>query len=231
MTVIVLKLTELDALTPCKWARWLLRSGDFVVWDTETTGLEDDAKIVSIGIVDGISGATLVDTLINPGVPIPWEATDIHKITDEMVRDAPSFPDVFPAIRRALLNRRWVIYNSEYDTARLRYECDRYGLLHPSAAPLLREWGWRTADFLYEARDVWCAMHLYAWHYGAWSDYHGNYKWQKLVNAADDLNIPNPNAHNALADALTVRALIHKLALSEDRNDISEREGYHGSMG
>jgi DNA polymerase III epsilon subunit-like protein len=228
--MIVLKQAELDTLTPCKWARWLLRSGDFVVWDSETTGLEADAKIVSIGIVDGVTGATLVDTLINPGEPIPWDATQIHRITDAMVQDAPSFDQVYPVIRRALLNRRWVIYNSEYDIRRLRYECDRYGLLYPAPARLLREWSWTGKGDLSDARDVWCAMHLYAWHYGSWHDYYGNYRWQKLVNAAADQHIPHPNAHNALADALTVRALIHKLALSEDRTDILERTGYYGSM-
>jgi len=37
--------------------------------------------------------------LFNPGMPIPQEATAIHGITDDIVRDCPSFTDAAPEIR------------------------------------------------------------------------------------------------------------------------------------
>lgn len=64
------------------------------VIDTETTGLPPDCKIVEIATVDLVHDGTqwardrTWTTLVNPGVPIPPEASAIHHITDEMVADA-----------------------------------------------------------------------------------------------------------------------------------------------
>lgn len=209
-------------LKPCQWARWLLRSGEFVVIDSETTGLEDDAAMVSLAVVES-DGTVLFDSLLNPGKPMG--ATFIHGLTDDDVKDAPTFAQVFPQIRRALINRRWVIYNRDYDTARLEYECRRYGLLYPTPA----QYGYTPVPRIKEAYgfsdrrdDVHCAMLHYADHYGDWSDYHGNYKWQKLVVAAAREGIATGQAHHALGDALTTLNLIQKLAWKEDREDNDE---------
>lgn len=199
-------------LQPCQWARWLMRGGDFVVWDTETTGLETDSAIVSIGIINA-RGEVLLDTLINPCMPIPAAATDIHGITNEMVQAAPTFEAVYPAIRAALLNQRWVIYNHDYDVGRLDYECDRWGLLYPTPLQMLVdcELGQRLED------DSYCAMLKYADHYGDWSEWHGNYKWQKLTVAAQREHIETGRAHHALDDAMTTLNLIKTMAWKEDR--------------
>jgi DNA polymerase-3 subunit epsilon len=60
---------------------------DVVVIDTETTGLpENDGRPVEIACVRFSGGLPVAQwsSLVNPGVPIPAEATAIHKITDEM---------------------------------------------------------------------------------------------------------------------------------------------------
>lgn len=195
-------------MKPCAWARWMLRH-EFVVWDTETTGLDDNSAIVSIGIIDQ-SGNVLLDTLINPCVAIPGDATGIHGVTDEMVAAAPTFAQVYPQIRAALMGKRWVIYNSGYDVPRLDYECWRWGLLFPSP---LRDW----SKYSYDRDEVYCAMNQYAEFYGDWSEYFGSYKWQKLSNAAYQMGIEVENAHHALADAITTLELIKQMALREDR--------------
>lgn len=204
---------------PCRLARFILRTGGYVVWDTETTGLDDDAKIVSVGIVDE-TGETLVDTLINPGVPIPMDATDIHGVTDADVADAPTFEEAYPEIRSALRDKGWVIYNSAYDVPRLRYECERYYL--PEILPMRGYYpegdrsGHRYFNTLeYERID--CAMLMYSEFHGDWNDYWGNYSWQKLSTAASRFGIKVTNAHNALADAKVTYELLQKLALMEDR--------------
>ena len=208
----MIRSTEIPS-KPCAWARWLLRSGPFVVWDTETTGLHDFAKIVSIGIINQDS-ETLVAWLINPGVPIPSDATAIHGVTDEMVADAPTFAEVYPQIRKALIGQRWVIYNKDYDIPRLRYECKRYGLLYPQPAQMFQSW----SSGIDEVDQTHCAMERYAVHWGDFSEYHGNYKWQSLSNAARQQHIRIKNAHNALADAQMTLALIKAMALQEDRS-------------
>lgn len=85
-----------------------------VYLDTETTGLSSSSRVVQIAIVDD-DGRPLIDTLINPGVPIPPDASAIHGITDEMVRDAPTLAHAMPSIIAAVRCRTLVIYNSAYD--------------------------------------------------------------------------------------------------------------------
>ncbi len=60
-------------------------------YDTETTGTkaEHDA-IIELAVFDPTNNRTFCE-LINPGFPIPPEASAIHNITDSMVKDAPSF--------------------------------------------------------------------------------------------------------------------------------------------
>ena len=66
--------------------------------DTETTGLDSSAKIVELSaiLVDSKTFKTVqsYSTLINPQIPIPPKATDIHGITDEDVASAPTFEEV-----------------------------------------------------------------------------------------------------------------------------------------
>lgn len=63
----------------------------FVYYDTETTGLKPETeKIIEIAFYDP-ERKLEKSWFINPQKPIPPAATAIHKITDEMVKDAPTF--------------------------------------------------------------------------------------------------------------------------------------------
>jgi DNA polymerase-3 subunit epsilon len=65
-----------------------------IYYDTETTGVRPDRdRIIEIAAFDPIENRSFVH-LINPEIPIPPEASAIHKITDEMVATAPSFKEV-----------------------------------------------------------------------------------------------------------------------------------------
>lgn len=67
---------------------------DYVVFDLETTGTScEHDRVVEIAarkVVDG-QAAEEFSTLVNPGMPIPFWATNVHGITDDMVADAPAF--------------------------------------------------------------------------------------------------------------------------------------------
>ncbi|MCB9187246.1 MAG: 3'-5' exonuclease [Flavobacteriales bacterium] len=70
-------------------------------FDLETTGVNvAEDRIVEISIIklnpDG-SEETLTE-LVNPGVPIPAEASSVHGITNEKVADKPSFKELAPTI-------------------------------------------------------------------------------------------------------------------------------------
>lgn len=214
---IVRQIPNLAPNLPCQQMRWLCRQPDgFVVWDTETTGLDDDSKIVSIGIVDE-TGKVLLNTLINPGVPIPADATAIHGVTDDMVADAPTFAEVYPAIRQALQGRRWCIYNKAYDIPRLEYEVERHFLptIQPKLNTVMSNYGFYQIDY----RDTHCIMEAFAEFYGDFNDYFQSYTWKSLSVATSKLNIKAPNAHNALADALATLEVIKAMALNEDNQN------------
>ena len=66
----------------------------FVVFDTETTGLlPHKDEIVQIGAVRVVKGKIVegeqLDTLVDPGIPIPLASTKVHKVNDSMVQGAP----------------------------------------------------------------------------------------------------------------------------------------------
>ena len=72
-----------------------------MIFDLETTGTDiSTARIVSFGahIIEQDANheprlQTIYSFNVNPGIPIPKEASDVHGITDEMVADCPSFKE------------------------------------------------------------------------------------------------------------------------------------------
>ncbi len=65
-----------------------------IYYDTETTGVRSDKdKIIELAAFDPVDNRTFCK-LINPLCPIPPEATAIHHISDEMVKEAPSFKTI-----------------------------------------------------------------------------------------------------------------------------------------
>ena len=70
-------------------------------FDLETTGTNvSKDRIVEIAIVKAFTDGTkeVKSWKVNPGIPIPMETTLIHGISDEDVKDAPSFKDLAPQI-------------------------------------------------------------------------------------------------------------------------------------
>ena len=152
---------ERDRVRAVKWAREQLSYNDWVIMDTETTGLYD-AEIVEIAIIDRTE-ETLLDTLIKPSIPIPAEVTEIHGISDVMVADAPTFPEVYPRIDAALKEKRVLIYNSAFDIQILNYCCRLHNLL-----------------ILKLAERSNCLMEWAAQWRGDWSYYHKDYRYVPL---------------------------------------------------
>lgn len=65
-----------------------------IFYDTETTGIKAEKdRIIEIAAFDPVNNLTF-ERLVNPLCPIPKEATAVHNITNEMVKEAPSFSEV-----------------------------------------------------------------------------------------------------------------------------------------
>lgn len=85
------------------------------VIDLETTGVNlGSDRIVEIAIVKLLPDGTrsVKRKLINPEIPIPKTSSDLHGITDEMVKDAPTFKQVANELKQVLDGCDIAGYNS-----------------------------------------------------------------------------------------------------------------------
>lgn len=65
---------------------------DYVIFDLETTGLSTESDAVIEISALKVSGGEIIDefsTLVNPKIHIPYMASSVNGITDDMVKDAP----------------------------------------------------------------------------------------------------------------------------------------------
>lgn len=114
--------------------QWL--AGTLLGFDTETTGVDTSTdRIVTAALVLRTPQETLVRTwLINPGVPIPVEASDIHGVTTEHAQEFGSAPEqaldeIAAEISQHLLaNHPVVAFNASFDVSILKAELERHQL-------------------------------------------------------------------------------------------------------
>lgn len=103
----VTRKTRLDSIFP------------LVFLDVETTGLyPSKSEIVEVSAIRFDSGMVPVScftTLCKPSKPIPEEASAINHITDEMVKDAPSFREIAPALTEYLHSCNIAGHNLDFD--------------------------------------------------------------------------------------------------------------------
>lgn len=100
--------------------------------DLETTGINVSLdKIVEIALVKIMPDGTkqVKRKLVNPEVPIPEQATAIHGISDEMVKEAPSFKQIANEIKQFIEGADLGGYNSNrFDIPMLNEEFLRAGI-------------------------------------------------------------------------------------------------------
>lgn len=93
---------------------------EFVVFDLETTGLSPtENEILEIGAirVRNFIPIKKYQTLVRPSKPIHPEATRVHGITDEMVKDAPTIREALPGFLEFVGDRTLVAHNARFDLA------------------------------------------------------------------------------------------------------------------
>ena len=102
-----------------------------VVFDIESTGVNArQDRIIELAAIriDPDGTETEHTWLLNPGVPIPPETTQIHGISNEMVKDCPSFEDRAAEIEAFFAGADLSGFNSDrFDVPCLEAEFERVG--------------------------------------------------------------------------------------------------------
>ena len=158
---------------------------DAIYFDTETTGIDNNAEIIQFGIVNS-RGEVLLDTLIQCEGEISAEAQAVHGITKEHLKTAPTWPDVHNAICEALANADIIkAYNIQFDLKMLRQTAKKHNLKAPNF------------------KKQRCVMKDYAKRFA------DSGRWVKLTEACkqQNINISDIKAHNAAGDCEMTRRL------------------------
>jgi DNA polymerase-3 subunit epsilon len=156
-----------------------------VCFDTETTGLDEQAEIVQLAIVNGL-GDVLFDELIKPSHTDAWpQAEAIHHISPEMVADKETIDGHYDRIMEILNDAQYYVgYNILYDIRMLKQVGIPMDCFHRH--------GTRVIDVMKNFAPI----------YGEVNERYGGFKWQKLIKCAEYYKYDwgSDKAHGALAD-------------------------------
>ena len=167
----------------------LLHGVTVLAVDTETTGMSpaDGHRLVEVARVAVVDGALAAEwsTLIDPGRPIPPDATRVHGISDAMVAGAPTAAVAGRQLREACGDLPLVFHNAPFDLPFL-IQLFREAGVRPLLSPIV--------DTLGLARGL----------FGTGSN--------ALGALAARLKLPAETAHRALGDTRTTARLFVELA-------------------
>jgi DNA polymerase III epsilon subunit family exonuclease len=175
-----------------------LADATFVVFDFETTGLDvtRGARVVEIGALK-LERGDVIDhflTLVDPGVPIPADATAVHGLTDADVAGQAKLAETFPGFITFAGDAALVAYNLPFDLSFAVAATKELGL-----GPLKNA----TVDLLALARH-----------------YYPSLESHKLESLARALNVANPAPHRAMGDvAVESQLLLTFLAQGRERGE------------
>ncbi len=113
---------------------------NFLALDFETTGLDSAiGRVVEIGAIrfslgsEGFIEEAALACLVDPGMPIPRQASAIHGISDGDVAGAPAFGEAARTLLALAAGATIVAHNARFDLSFLDAELGRLGLTRPES--------------------------------------------------------------------------------------------------
>ena len=163
-----------------------------LILETATTGLDYDDEIIELAIVD-MEGNTLYESLFNPTKSITEEATRLHKINDEMVKNAPRFIDEWEKILEIVKGKTVLIYNADFDD-RMIYQT------------------LKTDEFLFKSPfPMRCVMKFY-------QGFIDSESWISLADACNYMDLKVNQNYRAVNDCRVILELIKAIANKKIEN-------------
>lgn len=101
-----------------------------IILDTETTGLTNEDAIVEISmleLVDGIKTGRKFHSFLNPKVNITQKAMEIHRITNETVKNQPTFEKIAEDVIKFIGDGTIIAHNAGFDRRMLNNDLHRCG--------------------------------------------------------------------------------------------------------
>jgi DNA polymerase III subunit epsilon len=173
---------------------WIARlfEEDFVVLDTETTGLGRRDEIIEIGVIDP-GGHTVLETLVWPHAGrVPDAARRVHGLGIESLEGAPSWPEVLPELQAVVAGRRVLAWNAPFDERMARQSSRLWRVTH----------GLPTFE---------CAMRAYALARGVTTG-----RRKLAAAAAEEGLLEGAQRHRSSDDARLTLAVLRSLAATVD---------------
>ncbi|MFA6714073.1 MAG: 3'-5' exonuclease [Victivallales bacterium] len=130
--------------------------GPFTVFDVETTGMSArNDRIVEIAAIHIEKNGRMsrYQSLVNPGCPIPMQASRVHRITDLMVAEAPKFRQVGFEFLDFVRDSTLVAHNARFDLSFLQESLVRCGL---------PQWRGKTMDSLRLFKQAYSGLPSYS---------------------------------------------------------------------
>jgi DNA polymerase-3 subunit epsilon len=127
---------------------------------------------------------------------IPKAAEKIHHISNDMVKDAPTWRDIAPTVAQIISGTPLVVYNVSFDRTILNNSNKYAEMKDPS-------WSQVTTWL--------CCMNAFAKHYGKWNNRRRSYTWQPLTTAAAMMKVPIKDEHSAIGDCRMTLGVTHAL--------------------
>lgn len=163
---------------------------DYVVFDLETTGVScslDDVVEISAVKVTGGQAVDEFSTLVNPGRPIPYYASEVNGITDDMVKGSPYFKEALSGFLKFAGDAVLVGHNIHTFDMKFLYR------------DAMKFWGETVGNDYIDTLQVARTYLPQLTHY-------------KLVDLADYYGISAAGAHRALNDCRMNQIIFERLA-------------------
>ncbi|SEW50916.1 exonuclease domain-containing protein [Chitinophaga arvensicola] len=102
----------------------------YAIVDIETTGGHASANgitEIAVFLYDGKEVTQQYQTLVNPGIPIPYYIESLTGISNRMVADAPPFEAIAPLLYDLLKDRIFVAHNVNFDYSFIKHQLGNAG--------------------------------------------------------------------------------------------------------